>query len=141
MEYKEIFRLKKMLEEANIPFKFTDDLFNTKSIHIELRQQIQDAILRQQIQDAIKDQYPAYSIQIIKNGKVLCDAVEHTLSYGNKEDLLEIMGGLTEEEQENDSVLGYLTAKEVFKRFKYCYEHSTSVYVEKGGIKNGRKTT
>lgn len=130
MEYKEIFRLKKMLEEANIPSKFTDDLFNTKSIHIELRQQIQDAI---------KDQYPAYSIQIIKNGKVLCDAVEHTLSYGNKEDLLEIMGGLTEEEQENDSVLGYLTAKEVFKRFKYCYEHSTSVYVEKGGIKKWKK--
>lgn len=132
MEYKEILKLKEMLEKANIPFKFTDDLFNTKSIHIELRQQIQDAI---------KDQYPAYSIQIIKNGKVLCDAVEHTLSYGNKEDLLEIMGGLTEEEQENDSVLGYLTAKEIFKRFKYCYEHSTSVYVEKGGIKNGRKTT
>lgn len=132
MEYKEILKLKEMLEKANIPFKFTDDLFNTKSIHIELRQQIQDAI---------KDQYPAYSIQIIKNGKVLCDAVEHTLSYGNEEDLLEIMGGLTEEEQENDSVLGYLTAKEVFKRFKYCYEHSTSVYVEKGGIKNGRKTT
>lgn len=132
MEYKEILKLKKMLEKANIPFKFTDDFFNTKSIHIELRQQIQDSI---------KDQYPAYSIQIIKNGKVLCDAVEHTLSYGNEEGLLEIMGGLTEEEQENDSVLGYLTAKEVFKRFKYCYEHSTSVYVEKGGIKNGRKTT
>jgi hypothetical protein len=122
MEYKEILKLKEMLEKANIPFKFTDDFFNTKSIHIELRQQIQDSI---------KDQYPAYSIQIIKNGKVLCDAVEHTLSYGNKEDLLEIMGGLTEEEQENDSVLGYLTAKEVFKRFKYCYEHSTSVYVKK----------
>lgn len=132
MEYKEILKLKKMLEKANIPFKFTDDFFNTKSIHIELRQQIQDLI---------KDQYPAYSIQIIKNSKVLCDAIENTLSYGNEEDLLEIMGGLTEEEQENDSVLGYLTAKEVFKRFKYCYEHSTSVYVEKGGIKNGRKTT
>lgn len=132
MEYKEILKLKEMLEKANIPFKFTDDLFNTKSIHIELRQQIQDLI---------KDQYPAYSIQIIKNSKVLCDAIENTLSYGNEEDLLEIMGGLTEEEQENDSVLGYLTAKEVFKRFKYCYEHSTSVYVEKGGIKNGRKTT
>jgi hypothetical protein len=131
MEYKEILKLKEMLEKANIPFKFTDDLFNTKSIHIELRQQIQDLI---------KDQYPAYSIQIIKNSKVLCDAIENTLSYGNEEDLLEIMGGLTEEEQENDSVLGYLTAKEVFKRFKYCYEHSTSVYVEKGGIKNGRKT-
>lgn len=30
MEYKEIFRLKKMLEEANIPFEFTDDLYHVK---------------------------------------------------------------------------------------------------------------
>lgn len=27
-----------------------------------------------------------------------------------------------------DDVLGYLTAEEVFKRFKYCYKHNTSVY-------------
>lgn len=40
------------------------------------------------------------------------------------------MGGLTEEEMEYDSVLGYLTAEEVFKRFKYCWEHQTSVYKE-----------
>ena len=39
-------------------------------------------------------------------------------------------GGLTEEEEEYDSVLGYLTAEEVFKRFKYCWEHQTSAYRE-----------
>lgn len=33
-----------------------------------------------------------------------------------------------EKEMEYDSVLGYLTAEEVFKRFKYCWEHQTSVY-------------
>ena len=33
-----------------------------------------------------------------------------------------------EKEEEDDSVLGYLTAEEVFKRFKYCYEHKTSTY-------------
>ena len=50
--------------------------------------------------------------------------------YGNENDLLEIMGGLTEEELKYDSVLGNLTAEEVFKRFKYCYENNTSIYEE-----------
>lgn len=30
MKYTAIFKLKEMLEEANIPFEFTDDLFNVK---------------------------------------------------------------------------------------------------------------
>ena len=121
MEYKEILKLKTMLEKANIPFEFTDDFFNTKSIPIEVKQQIQDLI---------KDQYPAYNIMICKNGKHLCDAIQNTLSYGNKQDKIEIGGALTVEESEKDTVLGYLTAEEVFKRFKYCYEHNTNVYVE-----------
>ena len=121
MEYKEILKLKEMLEKENIPFEFTDDFFNTKSIHIEVKQQIQDLI---------KDQYPAYAITISKNGKYLCDAIQHTLSYGNKQDKIEICGALTVEESENDTVLGYLSAEEVFKRFKYCYEHNTNVYVK-----------
>ena len=61
---------------------------------------------------------------------VLCDAVCHNFSYGNEDDLLEIMGGLTEEEAENNSVLGHLTPEEVAKRFKYCYRNNTSVYRE-----------
>lgn len=122
MEYKEILKLKAKLEKAKIPFEFTDDMFNTKSIPIQTREKIKDLI---------KDQYPAYSIVIIKNGIILCDAVEHTASYGNKSDKIEIAGALTAEEKENDEVLGYLTANEVFKRFKYCYKHNTSIYVEK----------
>ena len=46
------------------------------------------------------------------------DAIEHYGSYGNESDLLEIMGLLTPEEQEHDSVLGYLSAKDVFKRIE-----------------------
>ena len=38
------------------------------------------------------------------------------------------MSRLTEEENKNDSVLGYLSAKKVFERFKYCYEHKTKIY-------------
>lgn len=104
MEYKEIFRLKEMLEEANIPFEWDDNNFMSSD---------------------------GYKIIInSKDGTYLCDCIENIVSYGNKEDKLEIMGGLTEEESENDSVLGWLTAEEVFKRFKYCYENNTSKYKE-----------
>ena len=103
MEYKEIFRLKEMLEEANIPFKWDANNFMGGK---------------------------GYQIIIYSKDEttVLCDCIENLGSYGNKEDKLEIMGGLTEEENENDSVLGWLTAEEVFKRFKYCYENNTDKY-------------
>ena len=60
----------------------------------------------------------------------LCDAVCHNFSYGNEDDLLEIMGALTKEEMEFDSVLGWLTPKEVARRFEYCYRNNTYVYCE-----------
>ena len=96
--YKEILRLKKMLENANIPFKFSDDFFG-------------------------KD---TKEYQIILNNDI--DVVEHHGSYGNEDDKLEIMGALTIEEMECNSVKGWLTAEEVFKRFKYCYENNTNVF-------------
>lgn len=63
-------------------------------------------------------------------GRQLADVICHFGSYGKEQGLLEIMQALTVEEYEHDSVLGWLTAEEVFKRFKYCYEHNTSVYIE-----------
>jgi len=104
----EILKLKRMLEKAKIPFKFNDDFFNGYK-------------------------KPSYQIIIYdkKNKKTkLCDVIYHFGSYGYEQNLLEIMGALTDDERENDSVLGYLTADEVFKRFKYCYEHNTNIYVK-----------
>ena len=102
----EIEKLKEMLEKANIPFTYNDDFF--RGYH-----------------------KPSYQIVIFdKDRKRLCDVVYHLGSYGYDEGLLEIMGGLTEEEDKYDEVLGYLTAEEVFKRFKYCYEHNTRYYVK-----------
>ena len=105
MEYKEIFRLKEMLEGADIPFEWEINNFMCSE---------------------------GYKIVIYsKDGIYLCDCIENLGSYGNKEDKLEIMGGLTEEESTTDySVLGWLTAEEVFKRFKYCYENNTDKYKE-----------
>ena len=48
MKYTEILKLKDMLEKANIPFEFTDDLYGTKN----------------NINWFIPNNYPAYQIRI-----------------------------------------------------------------------------
>ena len=100
--YSEIFKLKNMLKDANIPFEWanTSDIMDVDGYRILLTPEI--------------------------------DAVETDASCGGKENKLEIQGALTREELENDSVLGWLTAEEVFKRFKYCFENGTSIYFDEG---------
>lgn len=117
-KYTEILRLKVMLEQANIPFKFYSKM---GGFQIEI-----------------------YSA---KDGRLLCDAIEFKGSMGYEEDLIEIAGALegtpaTPEEKAKyggatdledyidyyADVLGHLTAEEVFRRFKYCYEHDTRFY-------------
>lgn len=63
------------------------------------------------------------------NGKRIADAIQHFGSYGNAENLLEIMG-LVKPEEASDSVLGHLTADDVFARMS---EHYTAHPTEKGG--------
>lgn len=87
--YQEIHVLNKMLEEAEIPHTMKPFM------------------------DGFQICYPIES----PTDRVM-DAIEHSGSYGNESDLLEIMGLLTPEEQEHDSVLGYLSAKDVFKRIE-----------------------
>jgi hypothetical protein len=84
-----------MLEEANIPFKFSEKF---GGFHI------------------------VYSFE----GNVVCSVIEHEFSYGREKDLLEIQGLMTEQEmeEEQDTVLGYLTADNVFERINM---HWTSV--------------
>ena len=103
MKFTEIFRLKKMLEEANIPFRFTEN-FNG-GFHI------------------------VYSFE----GKEICSVIEHDFSYGREKDLLEIQGLMTEQEMSEvqDSVLGYLTATNVFERIKM---HWTSLNVKENTV-------
>ena len=88
-KYNEIFKLKSMLEENHIPFEWIE--------HNDLRNGYQIC-------------YPE------KDGKCVCSVIEHSFSYGNEKDLLEIQGLLTADEEECDSVLGNLTADDVFQR-------------------------
>lgn len=48
----------------------------------------------------------------------VCSIILHSGSYGREQGLLEIMGLLKPEEEEHDSVAGYLTAEDVFERIK-----------------------
>lgn len=54
----------------------------------------------------------------LKEKERVSDAVCHEGSYGRHDGLLEMMGLLTEEESEEDSVLGWLTAEQVFERWQ-----------------------
>ena len=94
-KYNEIFKLKSMLEENQIPFEWI--------VHNDLRNGYQIC-------------YPE------KDEKRVCSVIEHSFSYGNEKDLLEIQGLLTEKEEECDSVLGNLTADDVFQRILSHWE-------------------
>ena len=92
-KYKEIFKLKDMLDKENIEYEFCDrsEDFSIENIHIE-----------------------HYQIIIHKNGERLVSVIEGNGTYGNEQDRLEIMG-LTAFEYD---VEGWLSAEEVFKRIK-----------------------
>ena len=48
----------------------------------------------------------------------VCSVIEHNYSYGSSSDLLEIMGLLTKDEEDQDDVAGYLTSLDVYDRIK-----------------------
>ena len=90
--YKEIFKLKHLLDINDIPYEIEMGYFNGAVIA-----------------------YP-------DNVNTICSAIEHDGSYGKHYDKIEIMGLLTEEEQKYGEVIGYLTAEDVFSRIKTHYE-------------------
>lgn len=59
----------------------------------------------------------------------IMDAIEHYGSYGKEDDKIEIMGLLTPEEGEHDSILGYLTAEDVFERIRKHHNGEWDKYV------------
>lgn len=98
--YYEFNKLCKMLDNAKIPYERDDD-------------------------DPNHDFYVKTSIlpmRRIKYGRheraCVCSVIYGYGSYGVEKGLLEIMGLLTPEEEEFDSVIGDLTADDVFARIK-----------------------
>jgi len=91
----EIFRLKEMLIENQIPFNFkTINKFNLGGYQLF---------------------YPSCD-------NAICLVIQSGISCGNEHNMLEIRGLWTEQEAQDNSVVGWLTAEEVFKRIHkdYC---------------------
>lgn len=98
--YEEILKLYDMLTDSRIPFTLRRNF------------------------DGWQILYPAVLAFPEEKDNVLCSVIEHYGSYGQEQDLLEIMGLLTPEEKEDDSVLGYQTASQVFERIKQHWEQN-----------------
>ncbi len=94
MKYTEIFKLKKMLEENNISFDYIDNSLSRGSQHHQIC-------------------VPRFDLK-----KRVISVIQGAGTYGGQDDLLEIMGLMTEEEEENDRVVGWLSAENVFERIK-----------------------
>lgn len=56
---------------------------------------------------------------------VVCSVIQHSFSYGGRDGKLEIMGLLTDEEEEYDSVVGWLSAENVFERISKHFQNNT----------------
>ena len=93
----------------------------------ELEEMLREAHIRHQMGES----FGGFYVSVLNDkGNTLCKAICNKYSYGYAQGLLEIIGGVTEEEIVNGGVVGYLTAEEVFERFKYCYEYNTTTYGE-----------
>jgi hypothetical protein len=109
-KYNEIFKLKEMLEKEGIPF----DFFDRSPDDEEILKMCPDLCEWWQII------YPAGA----DDEHRYISVIESFGSYGRKKDLLEIMGGLTPEEQQENVVKGWLTAEDVFTRIKNHYDNN-----------------
>lgn len=105
-DYGEMPKLIEMLKEANIPFESFSSPFSGK-----------------QVCYYGKEGRPEPEEGVISGPGIgaICSVI---YGYGRDEGLLEISGLMTDEEyeKEGDSVLGYLTAENVFARIKKHWE-------------------
>ena len=107
---KEIFRLKRMLEKAEIPFDWIENFGYDKR-------------LLSKHPDLLEHYHICYPVQ--GEGQRI-SIIEGLGTHGREQDRLEIMGGLTPYEQfcHGDSPIGFLTAENVFKRIKKDWEEN-----------------
>ena len=131
-KYKEIFKLKEMLEKAEIPYIFIDRfeedrklMKNNEYLNEYLKDKEYYQILLFNDFREVMERYNTY--KVFDNEKIIISIVQGYGTYGEEDDLLEIMGLLTEEEEKIDSVTGYLTAEDVFNRIVKYFKDKSEV--------------
>lgn len=112
MNCAEFNKLVKLLDEANIPYERYDSLNISEDSSLDI-----------------------YRIHYPKHQHLVCSCIFGRGTYGSYEGLLEIMGLLTPEESEHGSVVGFLTAENVFERIR---KHWEEVQKNEKGEKNGK---
>lgn len=122
VEYKgkcgEIFKLHKMLDEAEIQHEFFD--CSTKGL---ITERVFYHLLYPSAEDYERGLgfYGDYSNEV-------CSVIEGDGTYGYEQDLLEIRGLLTPEEEKKNTVRGYLTAENIFERIKAAEERRKELF-------------
>lgn len=123
-KYTEIFKLKEMLELAEIPYLFIDKykeekILMNKNNYLKMLEHYQILIY-----DDIRDMmHEGELYPILEEEKRVISIIQGYGTYGSNVDLLEIMGLLTEEEEKEGSVVGYLSAENVFDRIEKYYKN------------------
>lgn len=105
----------------------TREIRNEMDKLIQMLEQFEDT-QEEYIFDLEKDIFGCYHILYPNNIIRECSVICNPYSYGGKEGLLEIMGLLTKEESENDDVIGWLTAEDVFNRIKKDWKENRYFY-------------
>lgn len=73
-------------------------------------------LLKANIQFDFHESEESCQIELFDRAYRYCSVIEGVLTYGGKQDLLEMMGLLTPEESKIDEVKGFMTAEAVFNR-------------------------
>ena len=113
-KYKEIFKLKKMLEDAGIPFSWKEGWGYDKEKLKELQKVAPGFMEHYQICYPVSDSEHRW-----------ISVIEGFGTFGAEQDRLEIMGGFTPWERYeygNEPVIGELTAHNVYQRIKNHWE-------------------
>lgn len=123
-KYGEIFKLHKMLEEAGIQHEFLDETPDSRWIVPGLGLDY----TKYHIYYPSCDEFRKGIDSSMYSSNAVCSVIEGYGTFGYEQDLLEIMGLLTPEEDECDSVCGYLTAENVFERIKAAEERRKELF-------------
>ena len=93
-------------------------------------------LLKANIQFDFHESEESCQIELFDRAFRYCSVIEGILTYGGRQDVLEIMGLLTPEESKIDNVKGFMTAEAVFKRIQ---EYNTSHKVKHSNNRRKRK--